>query len=212
MDYYGETIPLDPTLSLSKNAERFFKRGKKAKAALNYAKARYSQTKQELSEAEQFLQVLLACEEEDLERYEKEFHLSRKEEKNPLMDQAFLPSEVLYGGVRYVFGRNARQNDFLGTLFSKKGECLFLHVKLGHGAHLIIDKENPTDKEVEVGCCLALLASHQEMGEVMIAKKKDVRKGTSIGQAVVKAYTSALIRKIDPSIQNAFEGSKKITL
>ena len=212
MDYYGEEITLNESLSLINNAENFFRRAKKAKAALVHAEQRKVAALKELDEATRFLAILSLSSEEDLERYEKTYSLSKKKDSSSLGDASLLPFECVCLGVRYVYGRNAKQNDFLGTLYSKKGELLWLHTKFGHGAHLVIDKEDPSDKEIERGCEIALLASHQTMGEVMVAKKKDVKKGPSIGMAIVKTYTSAFIRSISKESEEAFAESVRIAL
>ena len=213
-DYYGEEVKLDPLLSAKANAEVFYKRYKKSKLAIEKARDREKAALGELEEAKAFLHLLDLSSEEDLKKIEKE--IGPLEGKGSSAhygnSTSFFPFECFIGETRYVYGRNARQNDFLGTLFSKKGENPWLHVKLGHGAHLIIDKPNPTDKEIEHGCEICLLASNVSAGEVMIAKKKDVKKGNTIGQAIVKQYTSATIKRISKEAKEAFESGRKVIL
>ena len=213
-DYYGEKVALDPTLSAKGNAELFYKRYKKAKQSIEKAKERKKKTLEEIEQAKAFVQLLELSSEEDLLKIEKEIGPldGKGSSTHYASSTSFFPFECFIGETRYVYGRNARQNDFLGTLFSKKGERLWLHVKLGHGAHLIIDKDNPSNKEIEQGCEICLLASGVSAGEVMIAKKKDVRKGNVIGLAVVKQYTSATIKSISKPAQEAFDSGKKVSL
>ncbi|MCR5078875.1 MAG: NFACT family protein [Bacilli bacterium] len=213
-DYYGEKIALNEAFSASKNAEIFFKRYKKAKSTIALAEERKKKTLLELEEATSFLHILYLSSEEDLARYSKEIGAleSKGSQANYAHSTSFLPYECFVGEVRYVFGKNARQNDFLGTMFSKQGEYIWLHVKYGHGSHLIIDKPSPSDKEIEKGCEIALLASNLTAGEVMMAKKKDVRKGNAIGLAVLKTYTSATIKDISKQSKQAYEMARKVKI
>ena len=113
--------------------------------------------------------------------------------------------------MRYLFGKNAKQNDFLSFAYATNKDYLWLHVKEAHGAHLIIQKENPSDQEIGMGCQIALLASKKEDGEVMYCPKKNVRRGNVPGQALVKEYRSATFRKIDPKARQAFLEAKKVS-
>ncbi|MBQ4255741.1 MAG: NFACT family protein [Bacilli bacterium] len=213
-DYYGEKIPLNENYSAAKNAEIFFKRYKKAKATIGLAKERKAKTLEELEEAKSFLRILNLSSEEDLMRYSKDLGTleTKGSQANYHQSTSFFPHECFVDGVRYVFGKNARQNDFLGTMFSRQGELVWLHVKYGHGAHLIIDKANPSNKEIEIGCEIALLASNLSAGEVMMAKKKEVKKGSVIGQAVLKSYTSATIKSISSKSLEAYKSERKVSL
>ena len=208
MDYYGEKVPLNKTLSLAKNAENFFKRAKKAKLALEYSEERRKKTIEELKEANDFLLLLEYSSEEDLARYEKE-NGPRKRNKG-VKGSAYMPFESFIDGVRFVYGKNSRQNDFLMSYFSHKGECLWIHPKQGAGAHVVIDKANPSNKEINDACMLCLALSHLDIGEVMVAKMKEIHKGKNIGQAVLNHYVSYFIRDIAPYIEEAISSGRKI--
>ena len=118
--------------------------------------------------------------------------------------ESLLPHQIVYNGVTYWFGTNARQNDFLSFALDTDKDHLWLHVKGSHGAHLIIRKSNPTDEEISFGCQICLLASGLNDGEVMYCVKSSVRKGSVPGQAIVKEYRSAFFRGIKAEAKEAY--------
>ena len=213
--YEGERVALDPRKNPSLNAETFYKRAKKAKATLLLGEENRKKAEKELSEIRQLSSVLLTSDEDFLLKAEKEYGLDGILDKGikatPLSDSSLLPMEARIDGVRYLFGKNAKQNDFLSFAYATNKDYLWFHVKEAHGAHLIIQKENPSDQEIGMGCQIALLASKKEDGEVMYCPKKNVRRGNVPGQALVKEYRSATFRKIDPKARQAFLEAKKVS-
>ena len=122
-----------------------------------------------------------------------------------------MPYKVEIDGTSYWFGKNAIQNDCLSFLYATKKERLWFHVKNAHGAHLILQKDNPSNEEVFTACCLTLLASKKEDGEVQYTPHKYVKRGNVPGQAVLGPYQSAFIREIPSRIKEAFVNAKKIS-
>lgn len=213
MDYYGERIDLDPRKSASANAEAFFRRAKKAKATIARGEANLETAKKELEEAERLLGTLEAADEPMLEKLSKEYGLDgltgKGKNASPLSEAASLPFLCIIDGTRYLFGKNAIQNDVLSFLLATKKNHLWLHVKDNHGAHLIIQKDNPSSKEIQLGCEICLLASKLESGEVMYTQHKNVRRGNVRGQAIVKEYQSAWLTHVSPEAKIAYENAGK---
>ncbi len=63
-------------------------------------------------------------------------------------------SFVLDNGIRIHVGKNNLQNEFITFKLAKKNDT-WLHVKDHHGAHVIIEQDNPDDATLRVGCQLA---------------------------------------------------------
>ena len=211
MDVYGVKVSLDKRKSLPQNAEAFFKRAKKAKATLLQVEGNKESALKELERLETFEETVLEADEENLERLGKEYRLEEKDglKHSPLGESAILPYCVEIDGVRYLFGKNAMQNDYLSFLYATKKNRLWFHVKEARGAHLILQKDDPSLKEIETACALTLLASGKKEGEVQYAPHKDVRRGSVKGQAILRSYQSATIRHIPETIEKAFLEAKK---
>ncbi len=211
MDVYGVPVPLDPRKSPSQNAEAFFKRAKKAKATLQETSKNKEGAYRELERLETLSQALEEADEEALERLGKEYRLEEKDgaKHSPLSEPAILPYQVKIDGTSFLFGKNAMQNDYLSFLYATKKDRLWFHVKEARGAHLILQKDDPSPKEIETACALALLASGKREGEVQYAPHKDVRRGSTKGQAVLRSYQSAYIRAIPEEVEKAFLEARK---
>ncbi|MDY6094439.1 MAG: NFACT family protein, partial [Candidatus Enteromonas sp.] len=185
MDYYGTRVALDPKKSLIQNAEAFFARAKKAKTTIARSQEFLALAEKERERYALLLDALSHSEESALEQLAGEFQLQGKEndiiQKSPLGDKASLPYKVEIDGTSYWFGKNAIQNDCLSFLYATKKERLWFHVKNAHGAHLILQKDNPSNEEVFTACCLTLLASKKEDGEVQYTPHKYVKRGNVPG-------------------------------
>ena len=213
LEYEGESIPLDPRKNLSLNAEGFYKRAKKAKATLALEEGNKEKAEKEREQVRHLLSLIENADESFLLLAEKEYGLGKIASKGvsstALSDNAIHPYEINRDGVSYLFGRNAKQNDFLTFAYATGKSYLWLHVKDDHGAHVILRKENPSDEEISFACQIALLASKKEEGEVMYCPRKNVRRGNVPGQAIVKEYKSATFRRISPEAKEAFSLAKK---
>ncbi len=210
MDYYGETVVLDPRKSPTQNADAFFKRAKKAKTTIALGEENLEKAKRELAECEDMLFLASSCDEEALPTLMEHFKLSRPQgKKKEKKVEVRMPCIVRIDGTAYLFGRNAKENDYLTFSYSHNGNYLWFHPKDKQGAHLLLAKENPSEKEVEFACELALLCSKYEDGEVQYAPRKSIRKGSVPGQVILSSFQSAYIRHIDPEVRKAYEDAMK---
>ncbi|MBO4541414.1 MAG: NFACT family protein [Bacilli bacterium] len=216
MDYYGEKVELDPAKSLSDNAQRFFKRAKKAKTALNLQEINQKRVRKELSLYQDAQTLASYADEETLDALMERFDLSKEKKKKNGKKHGIASSDLPYlvqkDGVTYLYGKNARQNDFLSFHLDTAKSHTWIHVLGDHGAHLIIRKENPSKEEISLACQLALLLSDKEDGDVMVALKKDVRKGNVPGQAIVEHYESFHFSKIEEEAKALLKEEKRISL
>lgn len=210
----GVTVDLDPAKNASENAQSFYRRAKRAKAALSRSEENRRRAENELSELIALEQILEEADESILEDWERLYGWSPFYEgkKTALPSEASWPYEFSVDGVRYLYGRNARQNDFLSFAYATRPEYIWIHVKQGHGAHLIIQKANPSDKELLIGLEAVLAASGKEDGEVIYCPRKEIRRGKQEGEAILHHYQSAMIRSISDKTKDALSKAKKIKL
>lgn len=205
MDFYGETVALDPRKTPTQNADAFFKRAKKAKTTIALGEENLRKSMHELSEYEDLLILASSCDEEALPGLMDHLKLGKPQgKKKEKKVEVKMPCIVRIGETSYLFGRNAKENDYLTFSYSHNGDYLWFHPKDKQGAHVLLAKENPNEKEVEFACELALLCSKCEDGEVQYAPRKTIRKGSVPGQVILSSFRSAYIRDISPEVRQAY--------
>jgi predicted ribosome quality control (RQC) complex YloA/Tae2 family protein len=148
-NYYdgGEVeIPLDPRLSPSQNAQRYYRLYGKAKTAVVEKKARLAETDKEIAYLESvlsFIENAASAEETDALRLELVESGYLRRNRQPAAKKRAQPAPLSYtatGGFRVQVGRNNRENDLL-TFKKATGGDLWLHTKDIPGAHVILFTE-----------------------------------------------------------------------
>lgn len=147
-NYYDENlstikIPLNPALSPSKNAERYFKEYKKTYTAAETLSRLTEEDKKEISYLESVLESIERCqsvaeigeirEELSLAGYIKRPAGKGKAKQNISKPLEYVSSE----GFRILVGKNNLQNDYLTTRLASKND-LWFHTKNIHGSHVIV--------------------------------------------------------------------------
>ena len=150
-DYYdpdGEEIriSLDPMLSASENAQRYFKRYAKAKRVLETVVRRKEETRSELAYLEQvYTTILHADTEKDLdairtelveEGYLKAAKERGRKKKKEAKDEPRLLSYAVHG-YTVVVGRNNKENDFV-TMKLAGPDDIWMHARGIPGAHVLV--------------------------------------------------------------------------
>ena len=209
--YEGEKIPLDEKKSPQENATAFYKRAKKAKAALEQGESNLAKAKEELENAETLLAMIENLDGEALEQSGKKLGILESGKKE-IQSTALLPFLVRDGETRYLFGKNARQNEFLSFLYTSDKNVLWFHVMPGSGAHLLLMDQHPNNAKIQLACELALLASGQETGDLMYTERKNIRRGNYVGQAIVKTYQSAHIPKVSEKAKALFASARRVEM
>ena len=212
----GYSIPLDPKKSAPQNANAYFKKYQKAKAALTILVDLISQTKDEITylekkkiEAEDgtprdIMELKSELLEEGYIKEKQGRNTVYKVSKKHKYDPHFL---VLQEG-KIGFGMNGLQNEEL-TFNQAKKEDLFFHVKDYPGSHVILFDSQKEDMK-RLACELALYLSHLDNGTVMIAKKKDVKKNPNkIGLVNILRYETLVIKFIRPESIALFKKALK---
>ena len=166
MNYYldppAETlVELDEKLSPQENAQRYFKRYQKGKAARSLAAEQKEQTLGEIAYLEGQLDNLSKCA-ADVELLEIREELTREgyvrpepSRVKPPKHAPSVPHRVLSSdGIELYIGRNNHQNDALTLRFARP-EDWWLHTKDIPGSHVIVRSAAPPERTLREAALLA---------------------------------------------------------
>ncbi len=200
-DYYLEkeiAIPLDAALTPQKNIESYFKRYKKLKRAKEVS-AKIVQ------EAEHYKEYLDSIEnainicntKEELLQIEAELaQLTAPVKKLPkAKGKPAMPNKAEYKGYAIYYGKNNKQNDTV-TFEIASPEDIWLHIKDGAGAHVVIKGRQIPDEVLKEGARIAATQSGASgKCEVVWCKRRYVKKlpGGGLGQVTYKNFKSILV-------------------
>lgn len=174
-NYYADPpekliIPLEPRCTPSENAQRYYKKYQKAKAARDMAQAQRTQALAELEYLEGQLDNLDKCtldgelreihEELIQEGYIKPPKERKKGQKSPASKPlCYISSD----GIEIYVGKNNRQNDTL-TLKLAGPSDIWMHTKDIPGSHVIIRASDPPKPTLYEGALLAAWYSRARGG------------------------------------------------
>ena len=172
-NYYDEnkivTIPLDKTISIHKNIDKYFKKYNKLKNALDIVTVQKEETENELDYIESIVFSLENAKNmSDInEVYEEisENIVTKKEvikktkqgKKKQATKNEFKLSTVNIDGYTIYIGKNNVQNDYLSLKFADKNDYWF-HTQKIHGSHIILRTNGNTDVPDEILTKCATLA------------------------------------------------------
>jgi predicted ribosome quality control (RQC) complex YloA/Tae2 family protein len=166
-NFYSETndkitVPLDPKISSSANAAKYFKKYKKLKTAISLAHNQIKEISAEIDYLDNTMHSIENCDSEDLAieiqnelmagGYIKKSNKKTSRKLPPSKPHRFISSD---GHEMYV-GRNNKQNDELTMRFARADD-IWLHTKDIPGSHVIIraKNNNVSQKAINEGAILA---------------------------------------------------------
>lgn len=217
-EYEGLKVDLDPSHSLSQNAEMYFKRAKKAKETLLQCSKFQAETEKELENIKASLVQLDVANEAGLELLAKDFKIpmnkSKKEngKSSCSLNSETIPYYIEVNGTKILFGKSAKQNAFLTFLYDTSKEHYWFHIALRSGSHVIIKKENPSEKEMRIAAEICLINSSEEDGDVVYTKRKYIRKGPSLGEAILKEYKTIHLKNVSQETKDLLKNAKHVEL
>jgi predicted ribosome quality control (RQC) complex YloA/Tae2 family protein len=155
------TIPLNPALSPSQNAQKYYKSYRKARTAQEMLTIQISNAKDELAYLDSVFEELSRAEmERDLNEIRAELteqgyikhHKGKKQKAEVTQPLHFQTSD----GFKVLVGRNNRQNDLLTLKQSHKNDVWF-HTQKIPGSHVILvtNGKEPTDTAISEAAGLA---------------------------------------------------------
>lgn len=205
LNYYTNemiTIPLDPTLSATENAKRYFDKYGKLKRTFEALEELTVQVKAEIDHLETILSALdIAIREEDLVEIKEEMtqcgYIRRKgpvsAKKVKVTSRPF--HYVSSDGYDIYVGKNNFQNDELTFRFATGNDWWF-HAKGMPGSHVVVKSKGPEelpDSTFEEAGKLAAYYSkgrEQEKVEIDYIQKKHVKKPNGAKPGFVVYYTN----------------------
>ena len=196
------TIPLDPTLTASQNAKKYFERYNKLKRTAENLETLTKEVEAEKDHLESIQNALdIAQGEEDLVPIRDELveagyiHKKAEKKKSSRMQAKSTPLHyVSSDGFDIYVGKNNYQNDHL-TFKVANGADWWFHAKGMPGSHVILQtggKEVP-DKTFEEAAALAAYyskAKDQEKVEIDYLQRKNVKKPGGAKPGFVVYYTN----------------------
>ena len=171
-NYYNDPpntviIPIEERYSVNDNAQRYYKKYQKAKAARDMAAQQREKALEELAYLEGQMDNLDKCTgESELRELTDELTAEGyiKRQRDGKRGQKLPPSKpmcfVSSDGTEIYVGKNNRQNDALTLKFAAPHD-IWLHTKDIPGSHVIIRSENPSKETLYQG---ALLAAYYSKG------------------------------------------------
>ena len=162
-------IPLDSRLSPNDNAQKYYKKYQKAKAARDMAAEQREKTLEELEYLEGQLDNLDKCTGDSELRELSDELMNEGYIKRPKGKVQRLPASkpmcfISSDGIEIYVGKNNRQNDML-TLKLAGPRDIWMHTKEIPGSHVIIKAEDPPKQTLYEGALLAAYYSKGRGGE-----------------------------------------------
>lgn len=208
-------IPIDVNLSISQNAEKYFKKYNKMKNTLAIVKVQKEQTNTELNYLESLIQEIDNCKNiSDVDEVYDEIStnilfsdLNFKDKKktnskdNPSMLNNYIKFQI--DGYDVCIGKNNKQNDYLTLKIAHDNDYWF-HAKDIHGSHLILRCNGEMPKLSTITRCAELCAyyskakfsSHVPVDYTLIKYVKKPH-GANPGYVI---YTNNKTIYVDPSL------------
>ncbi len=215
INFYDEnqpeiTIPMDPDLSPSENAQKYFKKYNKEKRTYAALQTLIKETDDELYYLESILSAIESCEsEQDIKEIRRELYeqgylkKNRGFEKNKKSVRKSQPMHYISSdGFDIYVGKNNVQNDEL-TMKTASNSDIWFHTKQIPGSHVVIftNGKTPPDSTINEAALLAAYYSRARQGSLVpvdYTAKKNVRKPNGAKPGFV-IYTTNRTAYVTPS-------------
>lgn len=199
-------VALNPDYTIGQNANLFFKKYKKAKRTIEMDGIELEKAKNEIIRFESIGAAVNFMDDDDL------FELAME-----LMPTKFVPQKnkgpkskisfVMVEGTKIYFGKNAKQNNEI-TFKISKPSYTYLHIKDYHGAHVVIANDKPTKEQLLTAAEMCLILSNKTVGDIMYAPIAYAKKGSTLGEALLKTYELITLTSVREETYNKLYGWK----
>lgn len=204
INVFDKEINLDKNKTILENIELMFKKAKKAKETIALSNKNIENAKEEIFYYEDILERFNESSEYQKDKIVQEIGQIKK--KKEIKETPFnKPYKINYNGTIIYFGKNASQNDYLSFVMKLDREFTWLHIKDISGSHIVICNKNPTEKELIIASEIALINSKMTSGQIIYTKKKNVRRGHFLGEAILKNYNVIKINNISIDTKKLLE-------
>lgn len=166
VNFYDEeqatvTIPLDPLLTPSDNAQRYFKKYNKYKNSLAVIDEQLIKTREEINYIENLLQQLSHASLNDIDEIRDELiqqgylrDRNRKTKKKKKNDKPTLHVYISSEGIELYVGKNNLQNEYVTNRLASSNDT-WLHTKDIPGSHVVIRSSDYGDATLQEAAQLA---------------------------------------------------------
>lgn len=177
-------IPLDPQLTPSENAQRYFKQYNKAKATRKWNEEQMEKARQDIAYLESVLALLENASLKEVDQIREELEEEgwlRPSGKGTRKRKKEAPSPTVYHsseGIPILVGKNNKQNDYLTHHLASSGDT-WLHTKDIPGSHVVIRARTFGEQTLHEAATLAAYfskARHSSQVPVDYTLVKYVRK------------------------------------
>jgi len=154
-------IPLEPSLTATANAQKYFNRYRKAKKGIEEIKKQLKKTEQEINYCFNLQYAINSGDITSLQEIRDELiesgYLRRR--KTDKKKKTLPPQPLTFNsssGSKILVGRNNKQNDFITFTLAKRKDTWF-HVKDLPGSHVVIKEalDPPSDSDIREAAFLA---------------------------------------------------------
>lgn len=207
------TIPLDKSISIHKNIDKYFKKYNKLKNALDIVSIQKQETEKELDYIESIVFSLENAKNlsdinevyeeiaENIVTKKAVIKENKKGKKKQATKNEFQLSSVNIDGYTVYIGKNNVQNDYLSLKFANKNDYWF-HTQKIHGSHVILKTNGNTDIPDEVLTkCAALAKENSKASEssnvpvdFCLARYVKKASGAKPGMVIYTNYKTIYIR------------------
>ncbi|MCL1990268.1 MAG: NFACT family protein [Defluviitaleaceae bacterium] len=209
-------IALDPLLTPSDNAQKYFKRYNKAKAAVSHLNVQIEVAEREIDYFEGLMTYLVSADIQDVYEIQEELrtrgYLKKRHEKK--IKKRTLPHVDRYeteNGIELVVGKNNLQNDYVTHKLGKRHEWWF-HAKEMPGSHVLVRSSVDPLEETEIRAAANLAAyfsKGRDSSSVAIdyTQIRNLKKvpGTALGFVT---YDTCKTIYIDPAYEDVMKLTK----
>lgn len=220
-NYYEEdkplTISLNPALSPSQNAQKYFQRYQKLRNAVKVVGKQIKEAKNELAYLESIMSQIELASPTDLKLIKEELvaqgYIKSQNKKRKKPEKKSRPEQfVASDGTSILVGKNNLQNDRL-TLKTAKKTDQWLHAKNIPGSHVIIQSSEPTEETIVEAAKLAAYFSKYRFSSsvpVDMVQVKHIRKpnGAKPGFVIYENQTTYFVTPSKKDIDRLKNTSK----
>ncbi|NNE45094.1 MAG: DUF814 domain-containing protein [Rhodothermales bacterium] len=207
----GETvsIPLDESLSVMTNAQRYYERARSSRESRRVARERLDRASDDLEKLRRTAAALaLVTDMDGLGEFRKK-HADVISSRGSAAAKSHVPfrRHALAGGFEVYVGRNARENDELTFGFARKFD-IWMHARGVGGSHVVLRlpgrESKPGTNVMEAAASIAAYYSKargSELVPVMYTERKYVRKvrGGDAGKVIVEREQVVIVPPALPS-------------
>ena len=194
-------LDYDSKLTPGQNAENYFKKYKKAKRTIEMNHLELVKAKEEIAHLEFALSSSNYMSDDELIALAKNLVPKKYSHIKMKKEPSFIGSVTIENS-KISFGKNAKANNELTFKIANKFDT-YVHIKDFHGSHVIIHNEKPSNEQLLVASEIALLMSNKMAGEVYYTEIRNVKKGSSLGEANLLSYKTI-------NLNNVRESTKKL--